>query len=121
MKKISIIFTIIIASVFLNSCYRDSEEGLYRFVPAYCDTTNVAYASVISAIVSTNCLSCHTGSGAGGGFALDTYAGMKAVVDNGKLIPSITSTSKPMPKTGLMDNCSIKKITAWVNKGAPNN
>ena len=122
MKKRSIIFSIIVAGIFLlNSCYRDSEEGLYRFVPANCDTTNVTYSGTISAIINANCASCHTGAGAGGGYQLDSYAGIKVVADNGKLVNSITYVSNGMPKTGKMDACRVNQIVAWVNKGAPNN
>ena len=122
MKKISIVFTIIVAVVLLlNSCYRDSEEGLYRFAPASCDTTNVTYSAVIIPILSANCLSCHTGAGASGGVQLDTYAGIKIVADNGTLVNSVTYVSKGMPSSGKMDNCSVNKIVAWVNRGALNN
>jgi hypothetical protein len=120
MKKISIIFAIIIASILLNSCYRDSEESLYRFTTS-CDTTNVTYSAVIIPILSANCLSCHTGVGASGNVQLDTYAGVKTVADNGKLVNSVTYVSKGMPTSGKMDNCSVNKIVAWVNKGALSN
>ncbi|MFZ4399789.1 MAG: c-type cytochrome [Bacteroidales bacterium] len=122
MKKISIIFTIITASILLlNSCYRDSEESLYRFVPAYCDTTNVSFTAIISPIISANCISCHSGAGAGGGYQLDSYAGVKAIADNGKLVNSVTYVSNGMPRSGKMDNCNVNKIVAWVNRGALNN
>ena len=124
MKKTSIIFTLIVASVFiLSSCYRDSEEGLYRFVQSNCDTTNITYSGTISAIVSGNCLAskCHNATDVAGGYAFDTYAGLKVVVDNGKLVNSVTYTSNGMPKTGKMPSCQVNQIVAWVNKGAPNN
>jgi hypothetical protein len=122
MKKISIIsITLFAAILIFNSCYRDSEEGLYRFVPPSCDTTNVSFTSTVSPIISANCISCHTGAGAGGGYQLDSYAGVKAIADNGKLVNSVTYVSNGMPKSGKMDNCNVNKIVAWVNKGALNN
>jgi mono/diheme cytochrome c family protein len=122
MKKRPIIFTIIIAVIFIfNSCYNDSEEALYRFVPANCDTTNVTYSGTVKAIIEGNCVSCHTGAGAGGGYQLDSYAGMKVVADNGKLVNSVTYVSNGMPKAGKMDACRVNQIVAWVNQGAQNN
>ncbi|NVN96444.1 MAG: hypothetical protein HXX18_14305 [Bacteroidetes bacterium] len=122
MKKTSIVFTIIAASVILlNSCYRDSEEGLYRFVPANCDTTNVTYSGIIAPIVSGNCLgstgSCHSN---GTSFPLDTYTNLKSEANN--LVGRITGVSgNIMPQSGRMDACKINQIKAWVNKGAPQN
>ncbi|MEI6823040.1 MAG: hypothetical protein WCL51_14000 [Bacteroidota bacterium] len=122
MKKTSIIFTLIVASVFiLSSCYRDSEEGLYRFVQPVCDTTNITYSGTIQAIMAGNCVTCHSTANPSGGWALDSYAGIKVVVDNGKLVNSVTYTSNGMPKTGKMPSCQVNQIVAWVHKGAPNN
>lgn len=119
MKKISIVFTIITATVLLlNSCYRDSEEGLYRFVPASCDTTNITYSGTVSAIISSNCLSCHNTGSANSEFT--TYSQVFAKAD--RIKNRITGQSgNLMPQSGKMDNCSVNKIVAWVNKGAPNN
>ena len=121
MKKISIIFTIIIASIFLNSCYRDSEESLYRFVPANCDTTNVTYSGIIAPIVSGNCLgsagSCHS---SGTSSPLDSFTNLKSKAND--ILGRITGESgNIMPQSGRMDACKINQIKAWVNKGAPQN
>ena len=122
MKKTSIIFTLIVATVFIfSSCYRDSEEGLYRFAQASCDTTNITYSGTVQAIIAGNCVSCHSTSNPSGGWALDSYAGIKVVVDNGKLVNSVTYVGNGMPKTGKMPSCQVNQIVAWVHKGAPNN
>jgi hypothetical protein len=119
MKKISILFLTIIASVFLFSrCYRDSEEGLYRFVPENCYTTNVTYSGTVSAIIAANCLSCHNTGSANSEFT--NYAQVFAKAD--RIKGRITGLGGSiMPQTGKMDNCSINKIVSWVNKGAKDN
>ncbi len=121
MKRNIISLIIIFTGVFLfNSCYRDSEEGLYRFTLPNCDTTNVTYSGTISAIVQGNCLggSCHsTGGGAPNSF--DTYAGLSSQANF--LVGRLTGTTGAiMPASGKLDACKINQIKAWVNKGCPN-
>ncbi|MCX6232290.1 MAG: hypothetical protein NTZ33_12195 [Bacteroidetes bacterium] len=119
MKKISILFLSIIAFALLfSSCYRDSEEGLYRFVQANCDTTNVTYSGTVSAIIAANCYSCHNTGSANSEFT--NYAQVFAKAD--RIKGRITGQSgNIMPQTGKMDNCSINKVVAWINKGALDN
>ena len=122
MKRITIFLSIFAAFTFLvSSCYNDSSETLYRFVQSPCDTTNVTYSGVVSAIVAGNCLSCHSSSVASGGYVLDNYAGLQAVAASGQLVNSVTYVSHGMPQSGKMDACKINQIVAWVNKGAQNN
>ena len=122
MKKALITLTIFIAiTSLISSCYNDNEETLYRFVQPNCDTTNVTYSGTISAIISSNCVGCHTGTNNTSGIELDIYSNLKPYADNGKLVNCVTYTSDGMPKTGKMDACKIDQIVAWVNKGAPNN
>jgi hypothetical protein len=55
---------------------------------------------------------------------LDTYAGVKAKVDDKRLWGAINhfDTFSPMPQGyGKMSDCDIKKVGAWINAGAPNN
>jgi hypothetical protein len=55
---------------------------------------------------------------------LDTYARVKTVADNGKLMGVITHANgfPQMPKGGnKLSDCNIAKIKKWVDAGAPNN
>ncbi|KAA3438815.1 c-type cytochrome domain-containing protein [Rufibacter hautae] len=111
------------------ACKDDKEEEITpnnpnNPQPAQCDTNNVTYSSTVSGIISTNCLACHSASQAEGGMILDTYARVKAVADNGKLIGVITHANgfPAMPKNGTkLSDCNIAKIQKWVSAGAPNN
>ena len=114
---------ILTLTVLITGCYYDVEEELYP--PNNCDTTNVTYSSTISTIINNNaCLSCHSGASPSGGFSLESYANVKAKVNDGRLFGSINHSSgfAPMPQ-GLnkMSQCDINKVKAWIDAGAPNN
>lgn len=91
-------------------------------VDTNCDTTAVTYSSTITSIMATNCIGCHSSSGSST-TKLDSFTGVKASVTNGKLVGSIQHLSGfvAMPPGGTLSVCDIKKIKAWVNKGALNN
>ncbi|RNI22701.1 hypothetical protein [Rufibacter latericius] len=122
-----LIFTFSVA--LFSACKDDKEEEITpnnpnNPQPQQCDTNSVTYSSTISGIISTNCLACHSAAKAEGGMILDTYARVKAVADNGKLIGVITHAPgfKPMPNGGpKLSDCNIAKIKKWVDAGAPNN
>lgn len=123
MKKIKYFIGIGLLAFIMHGCYIDNEEQLYRFSDSNCDTTNVTYGSSVAAVLSANCVVCHSGSAASGTpqVFLDNYNGVKTVASNGKLLNSVNYISKPMPPSGKMDYCNIAKIKIWVNAGAPNN
>ncbi|BAV10375.1 hypothetical protein FLA_6437 [Filimonas lacunae] len=86
-----------------------------------CDTANMQYAANVVPILKASCTSCH---GSAGGISLGTYAQVKAQVDNGALIGSITHASgyvaMPYNRSKLSD-CEINTIKAWIARGALNN
>jgi mono/diheme cytochrome c family protein len=123
--KTGIFISAAIAGLYLSGCYYDHEDKLYRAVNnAACDTTAITYGTSITAIMNTNCNSCHGGSAPQGGIKLDSYAGVKATVDNARLLGSIQQAAgySPMPKGGgKLSDCDIKKVSLWIAAGAPNN
>ena|ERR1019366_274406 len=109
---------------FLASCYYDKEDKLYAayYANKTCDTVNVTYAASIVPILNARCATsgCHTAGGAANG-NFDTYAGVKAKVDNGSLV-NRTLVLMNMPSTGTpLTSCELSKIKKWVQIGAPNN
>jgi hypothetical protein len=85
-----------------------------------CDTTNITYTTFIKPLIQGKCQGCHSGSNPQGGIDLSTYASAKPTATNGKLVSSITRATNWMPKSGQkLDNCTITKVKAWVNAGAP--
>ena len=129
--KISTFILSIVVSVSLTSCYYDTEEELYpdSGIPLTCDTISVSYTTDIVPIMNSKCSysGCHAGSNAAGGIALETYAGVKAYIDDQKsrFISSIIwdGNASTMPKgaSSKMIDCNINTIKAWINSGYPNN
>lgn len=122
--KTLIIITTGLFLVGMNSCFYDKADLIYP-QPASCDTTTVTYSGTVSKILNSNCNGCHGGAAAAGaGIKLDTYAAASTYVTNGRLLNSIlhNGQASSMPKGGSkLDACTIKKVSAWIKKGAVNN
>jgi len=124
-KQVIILFL----GIFLfSACYYDKKDQVYpQVVVATCDTSNITYSVTVTNILNTSCNNCHGTASAnvsGAGILLNTYASVKPYVTNGKLINSILQNGQasPMPKNmAKLDQCTINKLTLWVNKGALNN
>lgn len=90
-----------------------------------CDTTAVSYSGFIAPLLANTCVGCHSGGAPSGGISLNTHAGVQAVALNGRLVGAVTWATgyKPMPfgAASKLPSCTIDKIKAWVNDGAPNN
>jgi hypothetical protein len=88
-----------------------------------CDTLNISFSKHIAPVVSVYCKGCHNPSNLGGGIDLSDYTGLASVAGNGRLMGSIKQVSpySAMPKGGKLDDCKIKQIQIWVEKGYPNN
>ncbi len=87
-----------------------------------CDTTNVKYSTVIGPMITSLCLGCH-GAGADADFStwslLNDYltSNQQTFLDN----INYAGGSNPMPPSGKLDSCSIKKLTIWIKAGHLNN
>ncbi|MDK2909081.1 MAG: hypothetical protein PWR20_648 [Bacteroidales bacterium] len=89
-----------------------------------CDSVNVSFASHIFPIIQTNCMGCHSGANPSGGITLSNYQQIVAVAsNNNKLLGTIKHLPgySAMPPGGKLDECSIAKISKWINDGTPNN
>jgi len=86
-----------------------------------CITDNLTYTNFAQNLISSKCIGCHQGSAPQGGINLSNYNDVKALAQNGKLLASIKRTSNWMPLNGQkLDACTISKLEAWINAGAPN-
>jgi len=86
-----------------------------------CDTNAFSFTVDIFPIIQQYCLGCHSGASPSAGLSLQDYNKIKNAVTNKNLFGRITSTSNPMPPSGLMPECRIKKIKKWIDAGMPNN
>ncbi|MEN9951592.1 MAG: hypothetical protein RLY85_2344 [Bacteroidota bacterium] len=115
---------LIAITVFSASCFYDKADLVYP-VASTCDTTAVKYSTTIAPVLTASCNGCHGGTAAAGaGIVLDNYNSVKTWVTNGKLLNSMLQNGKAsaMPKGGgKLDNCTLNKISSWINQGALNN
>ncbi len=116
-----------------TGCYYDNLEELHPNTEP-CDTTGtISYINDINPIMLHSCgsqdLACHNTDASQSGYGLGTYDDVINTIDNSGIFletikhdPSISS-AKWMPKnsSSMIDDCSIQKIEAWINRGRPNN
>lgn len=89
-----------------------------------CDTNSFSYSGAVKTITEQYCRGCHSSASPSAGVVLDTYAGVKAVADNGRLAGAISHRAgfKPMPQGGAkLSDCQIRQVEKWIASGAPNN
>ena len=118
--KIKHLLFILLLGLFFVACGDDEEEMMET-----CETTDITYTNTVAAIFNNSCAvsGCHVnGNEAFAFFSLEGYANSKAVADFGRIVGAISHSAgfSPMPRGGAqLDQCSIDKIAAWVNAGAP--
>jgi hypothetical protein len=133
MKKLLFILS---AAGFLTSCTSDNLEELHPTV-SVCDTTGtVSFATDIQPIMNLHCgtgdIGCHSDPGADGGSGFANYTDMMSYLVSSskdiKFMKTVThdptlSASLYMPKgqSDKIDDCSIQKLQAWINRGKLNN
>lgn len=110
---LSLSFAIILS---LPSCtYRKTQEIL----GSVCDTSNTKYSTFVSTMINTNCNSetgCHGASA--GSISLEAYTDVSGLASD--ILSRIKSGNMPKGHSKL-DDCTIERFEAWVNKGARNN
>lgn len=117
----------------LPGCYYDVEENLIVRDTTYvydttggggCDTNAMSYLQDIAPVFSQYCNVCHSSAAQMGSVVLDNYNDVMVEVENGRLMGAVKQESgySPMPQGGgKLDDCTIAKMSAWINQGAPNN
>lgn len=126
MKRASTILFIIVVCI-MTSCYYDNEEKLYSELNTNCDLENVTFSATIKPILQASCYTCHSNANylnSGGGIKLENHADVQTMVNNGKLMGSVTHASGfiHMPKDGAkLPDCEISQLQKWVDNQAPNN
>jgi len=128
-----IIFLLFVVSLF-SACYYDNVDELKPAVGLFstCDTTGtISYANDIVPILNTNCgtqNTCHSANNTSG-FNLSNYTDLSEQALGGNLVMAITHDPSMTPSQWMPNNCggcflnqcSIEKIEAWVNRGFPEN
>ena len=124
MSKYKTILIILIIIATISGCYYDKADVLYP-PKQVCDTTTVKFSTDIFPTLNSNCKNCHSGTAASGGWNLETFSTIQNKALTGRLVFRITlpeNHPQKMPRgRPKLDTCTILKIKAWANKGAPNN
>ncbi len=87
----------------------------------FCDTNKFTFSIDILPTIQQYCQGCHSGSSPSAGLSLQDYNQIKNAVTNKNLYIRIISTGSPMPPSGQMPQCRIKKIKKWIDAGMQNN
>jgi hypothetical protein len=102
----------------LSSCYYDNEEDLYGIT---CDTTAVSYSADIWPIIETNCQTgCHAPGGSAIGHIFTDHASVLAKVTNGSMMNRVVEL-RNMPPSGVLTDCQVNRMRAWILQGALDN
>src|SRR5215207_9755076 len=117
MKKLCYcLLSLSVCTLLFFACSKKNEEELNGSTT--CNSDNMTYAANIKPILQSFCFSCHGNGLSQNGVNFDTYAGVKAVADNGKLVGVISHAPgfPPMPQSAAkLSDCNINRIKDWVN------
>jgi len=109
------------SSLIMFSCGDDDDDD----EPGTCTTEGLTYGNYAEDFLINNCSTlggCHVEANKDGIGSFETYEDAKELVDRGRIIGAINHQDgfSNMPKgEEKLDDCSIDKLTAWVNDGAP--
>ncbi len=126
-KKLIPLFAVIL---FFSSCYYDNLEELHPNLDGPCDTTGtIGYTADVLPILQSYCginNDCHNADPNNqSSISLATYDGVRgnanSIVRSIKHDPSIAATRWMPSGEGMLNQCNIMKIEAWVNRGRLNN
>lgn len=87
-----------------------------------CDTTGIiTWANQVSKVITTYCISCHSGASPSGGILLFSYNDVVTVTNSGKLLSSVKRQNGAiaMPPAIPLSTCDIRKIEIWKNNSYP--
>lgn len=100
---------LVVLSVCLGSGVTSCKKSKNKVTPV-CDGTNATYSNTVQAIVSSNCVSCHSG--------YSSYSGLSTITTNGQFAKHVL-TDQDMPENGSLTSDQLNKLQCWVNNGYP--
>jgi hypothetical protein len=110
------------ALIVFNGCLVDKGELVDETPQEYCDTLQATYVDTVKILIDTECAftpGCHGVQSANGDFT--THANMSGVGAflQGGIGTRVTSTTNPMPPTGLLPDSLRRVIECWARDGYP--
>ncbi len=111
----------------LSACVSQNGEDLAGDSPLpvpSCDTSHVTYALTVAPLLQQNCSRCHSSAFASGGVDLGTYAKVRTLATDGRLLGVVNHAPgfDPMPQGApKLSDCDLNQLQQWVADGALNN
>ena len=129
-RKIVTALLVMASTISIIACTNENKENLTPDNSGTgCDTNNITYSNYVKTIMDGNCATsgCHDASTKSGSIDLSNYAGVKGTAvtvahNTSLLLGSINHEDNfsAMPQGApKLSDCTILKITAWVNAGEP--
>jgi len=116
MKKIAVLFFILLSITFFINCENHSEDDL--IIPQNPITTEKTYNADVKPIFDSSCISCHgnppTNSAPS---SFDTYDLFREGVENGAILARMNNNINPMPPGGNLPASTIAIIEQWASDG----
>ena len=115
------------AVLLLSACTSQNGEDLAGDNPLptpSCDTSHVTYARTVAPLLQQNCSRCHGSARASGGVNLSTYAQVRAVAADGRLLGVVNHDPgyDPMPQGApKLSDCDLSQLRQWVADGMLDN
>jgi len=103
-------------AVLLYNCTTNTvDEGDVTDLPPIVEV--VTFDDDVEAIITTNCVGCHSGPSANAGLQLTGYANVRAAAEQGNLVGRINNASNPMPPSGQLPPETRQIIDQWIIDG----
>lgn len=96
----------LLSTVVLFACKKEE-----KFEPV-CDGSSPTYDSDISAIISQNCVGCHS--------SYASYSGLSSTFSNGDFEREVLN-DQTMPQSGSLSEAQLNEIKCWAENGFPEN
>lgn len=97
-------------------CGKDDEDTSSSDPACSLSNPDLSYAKNMKTLIDAKCVSCHGGNGPGPG-DYSTYAGLKTVINNGKL-RDVVVIKKSMPEDASeMTQAQRDSINCWAKNG----
>lgn len=119
-----------VGAIAIAACTNESKENIIPDTSGNdCDTAGITYTGYVKSVMDASCATsgCHDASSKADGVDLSSYAGTKntatTLKSGSSLLLGVINhqsgfTAMPQGAAKLSD-CTINKITAWVNAGEP--
>lgn len=120
LRKYGFLLVLLLASAcIVVSCGDDDDDE-----PDTCETTGLTYDNYAKQFLASNCVNsgCHDADGLNTIGSYETYEDTKAAFDLGRVKGAINHEDgfSNMPKgEEKLDDCSIDKLSAWIDAGLP--